>query len=191
MTARILKNNPTLAKDIDAVSIYLRYDDTLPENNDVFAGLLPFHVYTKLIPSSTKTIGIVTTPFKKDQNGSVDLNEAVVTAARNYLQRAYPNTKVSIRNKGRIDEAYARQVVSKRLICVASTFCLFPAIATFGEAYIVRSPLFGESDPTWLDSLSMRFPQINYVNETYVRANVFSKWNATEIIKLLERGDKR
>ena len=190
MTDRVLQRSPKLADDIDDISIHMRSGDTLRQDNRLY-GLVPFHVYTKLIPSDAKTIGIITAPFKQDRwgwgPGDADLNQAVVTAARNYLQRALPKAKISIRNDDQesMDEVYARMVASKQLICAASTFCLFPAIATTGESYILRSPLLGGS-PTWVDTLSEYFPQVHYVDEKYVLAHEFFEWNVTEIVQMLE-----
>ena len=86
-----------MAHDLDHATINIRTGDVGRKQgyNGKRYGMVPFHVYKKLLPSTAKTIGIVTAPFRQDD---AELNEAVVTAARDYIQREFPGAKVSIRN---------------------------------------------------------------------------------------------
>jgi hypothetical protein len=200
MTQNILKATPWLANDLDHATIHIRTGDVGRKqgSNGKRYGMVPFHVYKKLLPNTAKTIGIVTAPFRQDRGsvgfGDAELNEAVVTAARDYIQREFPEAKVSIRNDD-VNETmamtYARLVASKWSFCGSSTFCLFPALATTGESYILQSQLYGgrRGRRSWINKVVESFPNVHYVNEPFVRSIDFWKWNVSEIVKRLERNE--
>jgi hypothetical protein len=184
----------TSEPDLDEVTIHLRTGDIARQRGALY-GMVPFRVYTKLLPSTAKTIGIVTAPFKQERPdwgyGDADLNEAIVTAARDYIQRAFPDAKVSIRNSNEtMAMTYVRMVAANWSFCGPSTFCLYPAIATMGESYILQSPLFGDS-PTWLNKLDESFQNVHYIDETYMKNEEFWEWNVSDIVKMLESNDEK
>ena len=197
MAQAILSANPWLALDLDHATIHIRTGDIGRKqgSNGKRYGLVPFHVYKKLLPSTAKTIGIVTAPFRQDRGGvgfgDAELNEAVVLAARNYIQREFPDAKVSIRNDD-VNETmamtYTRMVASNWSFCGSSTFCLFPALATKGESYILQSLLYGSlrGRRSWINKVVDSFPNVHYVNEPFVRSVDFWKWNVGDIVKRLE-----
>jgi hypothetical protein len=156
--------------------------------------LIPFHVYTRLIPSDTKTIGLANAPFEQKKlgwgAGHSDLNEAIRTADQDYIQRTVSNATISVRNYDQegMHEVYARVVASKHLTCAVSTFCVFPAIGTRGESYFLHSPLLGGS-PNLVDTLSAYFPQVQHMNEEYILSRVFWIWTmrTSDVVKIVQR----
>ena len=191
MTQAILSKNPWLADDLDEAVIHIRVGD-IGRRDDPRYGLIPFRVYTSRIPNTTKTIGVITAPYRQDRRGKklndVELNEAVTVAAKNYIQRSFPDARVSIRNDD-VNETmamtYVRMVAAKWSFCGASTFCLYPALATAGESYIQRSLLYGHS-PGWLDKVTASFENIHYSAGKIITSSKLRLWNTTKIVKILQ-----
>jgi hypothetical protein len=191
LSQKVVSSAPWLANDLDEATIHLRTGDIARQDN-VLYGMVPFQLYTKLLPRTVKTIGIVTAPFQQARPawgyGDADLNEAVVTAARDYIQKEFPNATVSIRNDD-VNETmamtYVRMVSANWSFCCPSTFCLFPALANIGESYILQSPLFGGS-PSWIDKVTESFQNIHYVNEPYVLSQKLWQWNVSDIVQRLQ-----
>lgn len=196
MSQAILSNphQSGLAQDLDEAVIHLRLGDIgrwrLPQY-----GLVPFHVYTNLIPKTARTIGVITAPYEQRRVGAIgwrksdtNLNEAVTVAARDYIQSRFPDARVSIRNNETETMAmtYVRLVAANWSFCGSSTFCLFPALATAGESYILHSPLYGGS-PGWLDSVAESFQHVHYIEGEIVFGMEYWKWNVSDIVKRLQR----
>jgi hypothetical protein len=191
LTQNVLASAPWLGQDLDEATIHLRTGDIARQDN-VLYGMVPFQLYTKLLPRTVKTIGIVTAPFQQARpawgHGDADLNEAVVTAAQSYIQKEFPDAIVSIRNddtRETMAMTYVRMVSANWSFCCPSTFCLFPALANMGESYILQSPLFGGS-PSWIDKVTESFRNIHYINEPYVLSRTFWQWNVSDIVQRLE-----
>jgi len=216
MAYKVVSEKPGLAKELDDVTIHLRCGDIGRQDHTLYglvpfvgksstAGTYEYvkfdysqhqpspriqSVYKKLIPKNATSIGIVTAPFHQDREGwgpgDPELNEAVATAARDYLQEAFPNVTVSIRNREEetLDMVYARLIMTNTTICGPSTFCVFPAIASLGESHIIRSPLFGDH-PTWLSKIDRAVPHIHYVNKRYHPSVDLYQLNTTDIVNKL------
>ena len=190
-TQAVLSNTPWLAQDLDEAVIHMH---TIGRWNNSNNGLVPFHVFTSLIPNTTETIGIIIASYQQYMPGAsyddTELNEAVAMAARNYIQSKLPDARVSIRNNKNVNETvsmtYARMVAANWSFCSSSTFCLYPALATAGESYILQSPLSGRS-PGWLDKVSESFENVHYVEGEVIFSRDFPGWNTTEVVNALER----
>ena len=162
------------------------------EFSDSPYGLVPFHVYANLIPKTAKRIGIVTAPYKQNRlmgYGDAELNEAVTVALQEHIQSAFPDARVTIRNddvRETMAMTYARMVAADWLFCASSTFCLYPALATAGEPYILQSELYG-SEGSWMKKVDASFDNVHYVEREIVMTREFWWWNVTEIVKRLQR----
>ena len=189
MAYKVLGNSPEFANDLDDVTIHLRVGD-IGRQYHILYGLVPFKVYKRIVPENSKSIGIVTAPFKQNREGwgpgDPELNEAVATAARSYLQNSFPNSTVSIRNSGKesLDLVYTRLIMTNMTICGPSTFCVYPAIASLGQAYILHSPLFGGSK-TWLNKVAEDFRHVHYVRRKYYPSIDIYKLGTTDIVNKL------
>lgn len=136
----------------DDVAIHIRVGDVGSMTSGKY-GLVPFRIYAKYIPLGyNRSIGIVTAPFHQRRGRRANnpaLNEAVVTSAKKYLERAFPNATISVRNdpKEGHDVVFARLLLAKTLLfCAPSTYCLIPALGRskdVGETIMVQSSLFG------------------------------------------------
>jgi hypothetical protein len=191
MTQSILLKTPWLADDLDEAVIHLRTGDFVKFEGSPY-GLVPFHVYANLIPKTAKTIGIVTAPYKQNRlmgYGDADLNEAVTVALKEHIESKFPDARVTIRNddvRETQDMTYARMVAANWLFCASSSFCLFPALATAGESYILQSPVFG-NELSWIKRATASFDNIHYVEGEIVMTREFWSWNVTDIVKRLQR----
>ena len=118
-------------------------------------------------------------------------NEAVTVAARDYIQSKLPDARVTIRNDGSetIPMTYVRIVAANWSFCGSSTFCLYPALATYGESYILHSPLYGGS-PGWLDKVAASYQNVHYTQGECVFHAEYSEWNVTDIVNRLQRDIK-
>ena len=132
-----------LDEELDQVSIHFRCGDVMKGFQTINYGMVPFDVYRSvLLGKNYSSIGIVTQPFDKgkilrdlDAEYSNDCKH-IVTSLQNYLSDHFSSAKVSIRNSqsDTIPMVMARLVLAEHTICIRSTFCMFPALATFGEA---------------------------------------------------------
>ncbi|KAI2501105.1 hypothetical protein MHU86_13396 [Fragilaria crotonensis] len=191
MTQTMLSKTAGLEQDLDEAVIHLRIGDIGRGVNPLY-GLVPYHVYTNLIPPNTQTIGVITAPFhqKRDHFHANDpeLNEAVVVAARDHIQSKFPDARVSIRNGDEtITVTYARMVAANWSFCGSSTFCLFPALATAGESYILQSPLYGAKQG-WLSKVAESFKNVHYIEGKMISSAEYHEWNITDIVQALQRG---
>ena len=156
-------NNTTTANDTrtitdsdDDVAIHIRCGDVLKYAHHSEYGYPRYEFYRQTIhrhfhrddhvPHPTLSITIVTAPLDPS-HCRVDKDcdwipqcRAILTDLVQYLE-----TSLSVPAVVRIDRAdttvrsYARLLHAKLNICNPSTFCVYPAMAAFGESYIVAS----------------------------------------------------
>lgn len=189
LSMNVLSEKPGLLDEIDDVSIHLRCGDIGRQDHALY-GLVPFRSYESLIPQGATSIGIVTAPFAQDREGwgpgDPELNEAVVTATRNYLRKAFPKATVTIRNShdDTLDVVYTRLIQANTTICGPSTFCVFPAIASVKQSYIMESELFG-GEASWLAKVSESDPSVHYVKRKYYPSIDLFELSTADIVKKL------
>jgi hypothetical protein len=175
--------------EIDDVTIHLRCGDILKYGHHVEYGYPKYETYKEIL-APFKSLGIATGSFDptkaraKDALHSAACSELVQDMA-NYFQEHFPNSKVSIRSNDTADEAISRMVHSKQIWCNPSTFCVFPAIATTGHAYILQS---SQLYP-FVEAIAGE-PDIQVVRRPFLNMNqiVYGDMSAVDIIAWL-RGD--
>jgi hypothetical protein len=185
-------NYAWFSQDLDEATIHLRIGDIGRQDHRLY-GMIPFHVYKKRIPKAVKSIGIVTAPFQQNRPawgyGDADLNEGVTIAVHDYLKREFPDARVTIRNDD-VNETmamtYARMIAANWSFCGSSTFCLYPALATRGESYILKSPLFGGT-PSWIMKVEELYHNVHYIEEELIFSSEIWTWNVSDIVKRLQR----
>ncbi|KAG7367419.1 hypothetical protein IV203_030090 [Nitzschia inconspicua] len=131
---------------LDEVAIHFRCGDILSKSipkSDNNYGLLQFRAYRDRIPANVTSIGIVTAPLAASDSRSQDrvhtpMCRAIVDKLVRYLRLHFPRTKVKVRNdpKESIPQVMSRMILANYSFCVRSTFCLFPALASFGTSYV-------------------------------------------------------
>lgn len=140
--------------ELDAVAIHLRCGDVLSNlsaDKNTNYGLLPFFVYRDMVEKvrqdtndTIASIGIVTAPFQKERQRSIDSTHAskcqdLVETLRDYLQSHFPETRVTIRNSpdDTIPMIYSRLILAEQAsICIRSTFCVFATLSSFAKKRI-------------------------------------------------------
>lgn len=102
-------------------------------------GLLPFSAFPSRVPSDAKEIYILSEKDNRAEHGplcATILRQLVI-----FMKERYPKALVELR---RGDDPFldlARLTHARVTICSASTFCLFPAIASSGTAHFPVTPL--------------------------------------------------
>ena len=135
-----------LAPTLDEAAIHWRCGDVLSgkiPKKDQNYGLLKFQAYTRRIPDNVRSIGIVTAPFssrysrKEDREYGSDC-KYIAGNLVSYLQRHYPNAAITIRNDASemIPQVLSRFILANYTFCARSTFCLFPALASYGQSFV-------------------------------------------------------
>jgi hypothetical protein len=156
--------NPVFARgsvDLDDAVIHFRCGDLMDSDHPNFA-FLKFASYIQDISSEARSIGIITQPFAKVSNDTVDDTagtnntslgqerwydassttkdrcRTVVLAFVDYISERFPTSTVTIHNgpSETIALAYARMIMANQTVAGISTFGVFPVVASFGTAYL-------------------------------------------------------
>ena len=133
--------------ELDDAAIHFRCGDLIDSEEPRY-GFMKFDSYARHISSQVHSIGIVTESF--DSTGQYrprDGREVTRTRCRTvveafvaHLQSHFPEARVRIRN-GRgetVALSYARLIMANQTVVSTSTFAVFPAVASFGQALIRR-----------------------------------------------------
>jgi hypothetical protein len=173
MAVKLLPSMKSKGMIIDEVAIHLRCGDIISKNmspKDKNYGLVQFQAYRKRIPSSIKSIGIVTAPFseknrRKQDLGSGHMCRALVLELVDYLESSFPKVKVRVRNNPNetIPEVVSRLILAKYNFCVRSTFCLLPSIASYGTSYVQKG-----GTAYFVDDVSKVYDNIEMMDEPFL-----------------------
>jgi hypothetical protein len=133
--------------EIDDAAIHFRCGDVFGFTRKTQYGVIQFREYVKRIPkATTRTIGIHTQPFDVSllryyDKGAANSCKKVVGVLVDYLQTAYPNATITVRNtkNDTIPLTYARLTMGAKTITSTSSFGIYPSIGTFGEGYFQQS----------------------------------------------------
>jgi hypothetical protein len=118
-------------------AIQYRCGDTVPSK---VYGFLPFPAVAQLIPADAKHIYVLTDPPARVEMSpgkhTFSVNcRPIMTAMFDYLKNAFPAAVVVVKSGGDPFLDYVRLARARVAVCAASTFCLWPAIASRGAAY--------------------------------------------------------
>lgn len=134
--------------ELDEATIHVRCGDFIRGGWAEY-GFLPYRAYTRILPKTTKSIGIITSTFDKDECRSNDCAtiancKDLIMDLKSFLEETYPNATVAIRNgpEETLASTFGRITLSRRTVCSPSTFCLYPALATIGEGYFANTDLY-------------------------------------------------
>jgi hypothetical protein len=169
-------DNRNQSWDLDDVAIHFRCGDVISKQipkTDNNYGLLQFQAYQKRIPESVKTIGIVTAPFTNSSSvryqdrPHIDTCKNIVERLVSYLQQHFPNAKVRVRNdpKESIPKVMSRLILANYTFCARSTFCLFPAMASFGTSYVQEQGV-----AYFFDAISKAYDNIHLMQEPFLKS---------------------
>jgi hypothetical protein len=132
--------------DMDDVTIHFRCGDILNNKYQGSYGYPAYSIYEEYL-TAFDSIGILTGSF--DPNIARPLDAPFIAACyeivedmAEYFREAFPHAKVTVRSQDTIEESVGRMVHSKQIWCNPSTFCVFPAIATTGQAFILKTELY-------------------------------------------------
>ena len=156
-----------------------------------------YETYKEWLPKDgIRSIGILTANFEDPTKARVKdvpffaTCKAIVEDLALYLQTTFSSatTTVTIRNSDSVEMTAARMVYAKHAWCNPSTFCLYPTLATVGQAYLIKSPKlypFVENIPNGTNIHVVDRPFLNM----YHIGN--DNMNATDIIAWLRGEEKK
>ena len=134
--------------DLDEATIHVRCGDFITGGWAEY-GFLPYRAYTRILPQTTKSIGIITSTFDEKECRSNDCStigncKGLIMDLQSFLEENYPNATITIRNgpEETLASTFSRITLSRRTVCSPSTFCLYPAIATLGEGHFANTVLY-------------------------------------------------
>ena len=134
---------------VPTVAIHYRCGDTVPSK---IYGFLPFHAILPLIPKDASSIYVLSDPIgrphimKTFSTFSMKCDD-ILRSLFNFLVSAYPKAIVIVKRGGDPLLDYVRLAYANITICSTSTFCLWPAIASSGQAYFPVTGLIGGWTP--------------------------------------------
>jgi hypothetical protein len=139
----VINKHTDILPFIPDVSIHYRCGDNLVTHY----GFLPFRVFRKYIPTSTQSIYVMAEYPKRNVKMNSDSRcDAIFDAMGRYLASLYSNAAIVIIRGGDVYDDLIRLTYSKILICSASTFCLWPAIANSHLAYFPLTKLIAKEE---------------------------------------------
>lgn len=130
---------------IPDVAIQYRCGDNIGFN--YMYGLLPFWAFTSRIPKDTKTIYVLADhPTRNLQATYAGRCQNILEALFHYLEERFPDATIVVKRGGDIFLDVARFALAKVLICSASTFCVWPALANENVAHFPLTSLIAGAD---------------------------------------------
>lgn len=180
--------------ELDDVAIHFRCGDVVKGFNSETYGVVHYDSYREHISPHATSIGIITPSFnesslrRRDQ-GTTRICKVLVTGLVEYLQHAFPLSKISIRNgpEETLALAYARLVMANQTFCSPSTFSIFPSIASFGTSYIQRA-----NSTYFVPPIAQRYDDVKLMDGGFLSARevaIFYSWETNEYnrsFKMLE-----
>ena len=168
---------------MDDVTIHLRCGDILGNVYMRDYGYPRYHVYKEFLTTPFSSIGILTATHDPSKARSSDVRHfpactAILNDMVDYFQEIYPSVTVSIRSDDTVAQSFGRMVHSKQLWCNPSSFCVLPAIATTGHAYILQSKLY-----PFVEEIKGE-PRIQLVKRDFLNASqiAIDKMDVSEIL---------
>ena len=174
-------------KDLDDVAIHFRCGDVLSFGGS-FMGFPAFDTYARMLSSednaSIASIGIVTSSLEPSHCRSHNCEHdhlqdcrIVLQGLVDFLQDHFPGIPVHVRNSinETLGTAFLRLILAKVTLCPApSTFCLYPAIAAFGQSHILYER---ELNPfvEHIDTVTL-FPNVHIYKVPILTTHVIKSW---------------
>jgi hypothetical protein len=144
MIRKTLRQAPNNIINLDDMTIHLRCGDILQYGHLQEYGYPPYRIYKEVLKQPLESIGIISTSINptlariKDVP-FLDSCQLLLQDMREYLSEIFPLARVYIHTNDSVAQSISRMVYSKQVWCNPSTFCVYPAIASMGQSYIVKS----------------------------------------------------
>jgi hypothetical protein len=105
-------------------------------------GILPYTAFASRIPSNSKYIYVLSDhPSRAAHALYTSRCEVILQGLFDYLKETNPSSTIVIKRGGDLFLDYVRLAFSKTIICSASTFCFWPALANIKNGGVVHFPL--------------------------------------------------
>jgi hypothetical protein len=159
--------------DIDDVTIHIRCGDILNNPYTGQYGYPSYDVYKELL-APFNSVGLLTSSFDETKSRPIDAPHIpvciqLVEDMAKYFRETFPHSVVTVRHTDTVEDAFGRMIHSKQVWCNPSTFCIFPAIATTGQAFILKSSLY-----SFVENIKNE-PNITLVQQDFINAEMITK----------------
>ena len=133
-------HNPTIdLPAIPDVAIHYRCGDNVVGHY----GYLPFRVYRRRIPKSTRLVYIMAESSTRGVKlGSTSRCAHIFEALKTFFALEFPDTAIVVLRGQDVLDDYARLTFANITFCSVSTFCLWPAVGTDNTVYFPIAKLF-------------------------------------------------
>lgn len=134
-------------------------------------GILPYTAFASRIPKDSKYIYVLSDhPSRAMHALYTSRCEVILKGLFDYLQEKNPSSIIVIKRGGDLFLDYVRLAFSKIIICSASTYCFWPALANIKNGGVVHFPL--SSLIAGADDINVA-PKVfgknfNWINETNI-----------------------
>lgn len=134
-------------------------------------GILPFTAFTVRIPQDSKYIYVLSDhPSRAMHSQFTSKCQVILKALFVYLIETNPGSTIVVKRGGDLFLDYIRMAYSKVLICSASTYCFWPALANVqngGEVHFPLTSLIAGADTLNLAPKSFG-DNFHWINETSI-----------------------
>ena len=98
-------------------------------------GILPFTAYPSRIPTTAKYIYVLSDhPSRALHAAYTSKCQMILQGLFEFLKKERPQATIVVKRGGDLFLDYARLAFAKVTICSASTYCLWPALASIGKS---------------------------------------------------------
>ena len=151
-------DSPTISgMEIDDVAIQFTCGIILSGKSKPNFYFFKFLKYKENISPDTSSIGI----FIRDKNNKNCM--PYVEALEEYLQNAFPNARVKIREETPL-VTYSLLIMANQTFVGPTLFGAFPAIAAFGTAYM-PDPKLEESQNQWIIKVNEKWRNLHFIKD--------------------------
>mmetsp|Transcript_12461 Transcript_12461/g.11298 ORF Transcript_12461/g.11298 Transcript_12461/m.11298 type:complete len:390 (-) Transcript_12461:8-1177(-) len=110
-------------------------------------GILPFYAFPSRIPPNAKYIYVLSDHPTRSANSPYSVRcPLIMQGLFDYLVENFPNATIVIKRGGDLFLDYVRLAKANTTICSASTYCFWPALASYGTVYFPVSYLIAGAD---------------------------------------------
>lgn len=111
-------------------------------------GILPFHTYLHMIPNAPASIAILSDPENRGPDGKQC--SSIIKELMGFLQGKYPAATVTLKRGGSVFGSMMHFMYSKVVVCGASSFCIWPALASQSTVYFPNTNLLATGTAPYL-----------------------------------------
>jgi hypothetical protein len=151
-------------------------------------GILPFAAINSRIPPNSKYIYVLSDhPSRAVHSPYSGRCQLILQSLFEFLKESNPKSIIVVKRGGDLYLDYVRMALSKVLVCSASTFCLWPALANVqrgGQVHFPLTALIANADDIDLAPKSFG-PNFHWINDSSIISDFRKLKPWTQILDVL------